>query len=449
MKNWIFVLLFAFSIFQTACSGCSKESYDYSPHCDPGTYRCEIDSSMYCNNNYEWQLDETCSDGCDKSTGKCIQLPDEEPETDNENINEDTESCEIDDSFEKSEYDNYFLVKSLKTGTLSPCHEYSPDQDYNYMMLHTKDHPDFSFSSSDPGLFFTNTIPGSWACDYTNLYENMHENVDEKAIYFILHSKRNIPDYSSNYSDPYLVTSYSVDAMAAITESDIRKVGNGEIADFAPVVYILERTAALHNGEGRLKLVKTCLIGKNTTVDSVPEGKFQYCMDENAAIEVEQEIKVGINASIVIAPEEIAEAYAQQGFDACYCQEYDYDNSSGAKTVECPDNFCDVIECPEGTVCTTTDKTDKIPSGYTCILECDDETEVYDESHRVCVCKEGFEKDEGTLKCVAKKDPCKDVNCGENKVCKENSTVDAGYECVCDKEKGYVADPSGEGCNLL
>ncbi|MBP5406673.1 hypothetical protein J6Z19_05940 [bacterium] len=448
MKNWIFVLLFAFSVFQTACSGCSKESYDYSVHCNPGTYRCQNDSSMYCNNNYEWQLNEACSGGCDKSTGKCTQPPDEEPEPDNEEENdEDIELCEIDDSFETSEYDKYFLVKSFIIDSLQSCGQLSYTPRIK-TTLYDEDYPNFSVSSSDSANFdLAETL--LWACDHTNFYENMHENPDENTIYVTLHSRSNISDNSSDHSDySYFVTSHSVDAMAVITESDMNKVGNGEIADFAPVVYIFEHITAFRQGK-ELKFTKSCAIGMSTIVDNVPEGKFQYCMDENATIKVGQKIKVGIDASIVISPEEIEKAYAKEGLDACYCKEHYHDSESDSdriRTVECPDNFCDVVECPEGTVCTTTDKN---PTGYTCILVCDDETEVYNESYRTCECKEGYEKDQETQKCIEKTDNCKDVTCGENKVCKENSNVDAGYECVCDEENGYIADPSGEGCRLL
>lgn len=77
--------------------------------CTSGEYECRGNDSYLCSNSGEelsWQLSESCSNGCDSTTGKCKENQGNDNENNNENNNNDSENNNpVDDTDSTSEED--------------------------------------------------------------------------------------------------------------------------------------------------------------------------------------------------------------------------------------------------------------------------------------------------------------------------------------------------------
>lgn len=337
---------------------------------------------------------------------------------------EEDDSCTIDSSFSKSDYSSYVLISGA--GTIVANDNNATAADLLKVSFYDENYTDLNFAS-----------PYLIAVDFSEYGYGMGIDIESSATV-----------YQEVIEQAYLLF-YTVDAQAIIFQSDLDELESGEMGNFAPMINVGTQLGA-YDSVAATYFTKTCTIGMNASEDGVnATGRFQYCM--NGEIAAGQKIKLGIDAAVYNDPEGIEEGLAQQKQEVCSCRDCKVSGQmlTGCQQVDCPEDFCDVVNCGENAVCTATDKN---PAGYFCKAICDAESEVYDDASNTCKCAEGYEKDKKTKKCVLK-DACADVKCeNTGDVCVVDATVaDKGYRCEpkaeCKAEDNEVLNDKTNKCD--
>ena len=272
---WSFAL-FAALIFVVSCGSSNKDNKENGNNnqpsagiCEYGEYECHDGDSYFCGysgDDLMWLPSELCGeDGCNSETGKCYD--------ESTDPTDPTNTCKIDDSFETSNYESYVLINGY--GTLQTSGE-AETADMLKASFYDEAYPNVSFNAGTY-LMAAELNNGKKAIVTDSIYQGL---VDSNSA----------------------AIAYGVEAQVILTEDDLAEVESGEIADFGPAItYINEMTYVL--GEDyKINMVKTCTVGMSAGSTST-EGRFQYCMDDDT-IEAGKKIKLGIDAAVIIAPEE-------------------------------------------------------------------------------------------------------------------------------------------------
>ena len=320
---------------------------------------------------------------------------------------EELDSCAIDSSFNQSNYESYYLLSGAGT-IFSSDDQNAGGADLMKASLYDEAYPFVTFSGQTGGTSL--------------LYGQVYEDGTEGLV--VMSQYGELPQQAAGSYAIY----YGVNVDTFLMQEDFDGLENGAIATSAPQLMMQDLLAATKANytTGRLEILfyRTCTIGMNASEDGVnAAGRWQYCLGKDKTVGAGTNIKLGVDAALYTDLEGIEQAYEQQGYDRCSC--YDFAKKAN---VECPEDFCDVIECEEGRECVATDKN---RAGYMCKAACDAETENYNETKDTCECKEGYEKNKTTKKCeFVEKDACSDVKCETaGDVCVVDATADKGYKC--------------------